>query len=116
MKRCVLIGLFLLVACSSPPPRVTAVQAPSQWYQMGYSDALAGKVVSDNTELAEEYGNPQIDRDNYLKGYVAGQGELCQVETIRAWAARGLAFPASCDGVAQAEQLKQQWQRAADSH
>jgi len=115
MKFRVLIGLLLLIACSSPPPLPTVVQAPSQGYQMGYHDALDGKIVGDNNTLAEEYDNPQIDRDDYLKGYVAGQGELCQVATVRDWAARGLAFPASCDGVPQAEQLKLQWQRAADN-
>ncbi len=114
MKFRLIIGLLLLVACGTSPPLHLAVQTPSQSYQMGYLDALTGKIVGDNDALAEEYGSVPFDRDDYLKGYVTGQKELCQDVTVRAWALKGLAFPASCDGVPQAEQLKQQWQQAAD--
>jgi len=116
MKLRVLLGLVFLVACGAPPPPRIAQQTPSQWYQIGYHDALAGKIVGDNDALAEDYDSPPIDRDNYLSGYVVGQKELCQDATVRGWAMKGLAFPASCDGVPQAEQLKQQWQQATDDH
>ena len=110
-----LCGLLLLIAgCSSSNAPPAAGPAMSQWYRVGYRDALGGKVVRDNNTLAEWFGNPQVDRDQYLKGYAAGQAEFCQPATVRSWGEQRRNFPASCDGVPDAEQLKQQWQTGID--
>jgi len=107
----ILTGCTLAINKTPAPP---TGQAPSQWYRVGYHDALAGKIVRDNNTLAEWFGNPQIDRNDYLKGYIAGQADVCQPDTVRAWGAQGRNFPAACDGVANAEQLRGQWQRGED--
>ncbi len=107
--------LLLLGGCSSSMAPPTTGHASSQWYQVGYHDALAGKIVRDNDTLAEWFGNPQIDRDAYLQGYLAGQEKLCQAATVRALGIKGVNFPASCDGTASAESLKQQWQQGIDA-
>ncbi len=108
--------LLVLTGCGSSNLPAAAGPTTSPWYQAGQHDALAGKAVRDNDTLAEWFGNPQIDRDAYLKGYTAGQTELCQEATMHGWGEQGRNFPASCDGVAGAEQLKQQWQAGMDHH
>ncbi|WP_227983214.1 DUF2799 domain-containing protein [Dickeya poaceiphila] len=49
-----------------------------------------------------------------LDGYRAGQIEWCHYDNIEAWGRTGKPFPPSCDGVNDAETLKNVWQRAAD--
>lgn len=111
--------LFLLTGCgltgcgsTSPPPSTGS--GGSQWYQAGYHDALAGEIVRDNNTLAEWYGNPQIDRDDYLKGYSSGQAEICQPDKMLALGKQGRKFPAACDGASDADQLREQWQKGRD--
>ncbi|XBS70646.1 DUF2799 domain-containing protein [Acerihabitans sp. KWT182] len=106
--------LFILTGCgstSAPPPMGSG---GSQWYQAGYHDALAGKIVRDNNQLAEWYGNPQVDRDAYLKGYNAGQVEICLPDKMTAIGEQGRKFPAACDLSDNAEQLRQEWQKERD--
>lgn len=81
------------------------------WYDAGYQDAISGMVVKDNSSLEEWFGNPQVDRESYLFGYSAGQLAFCQADNILAWGKAGKNFPASCDGVANAEQLRTLWQQ-----
>ncbi|TKI08902.1 DUF2799 domain-containing protein [Martelella alba] len=115
-KIAVLCGLlFLLGGCGSSDPLPSGgTRAASPWYQAGYRDALAGKAVRDNDTLAEWYGNPQVDRDQYLKGYDAGQMDFCRPQTLKRWGEQHRNFPASCDGVPDAEHLKRAWQDGID--
>ncbi|MBJ7224013.1 MULTISPECIES: DUF2799 domain-containing protein [unclassified Brenneria] len=95
----------------------TDVSAPSSggektfWYDTGYQDAASGMVVKDNSALEEWFGNPQVDRDAYLRGYNAGQADFCHAANMREWGKSGKSFPASCDGTANAEQLRTEWQQ-----
>ncbi|OIV47929.1 hypothetical protein BK025_00445 [Sodalis sp. TME1] len=107
-------ALLLLVGCSGDDLAAGAPSRDSPWHQAGYRDAVAGKAVRDNDTLTEWYGTPQVDREDYLSGYSAGQAELCRSATLRAWGEKGRNFPASCDGIANAEQLRQQWQTGMD--
>ncbi|MBT9431623.1 DUF2799 domain-containing protein [Candidatus Sodalis endolongispinus] len=92
----------------------SAASGESAWHQAGYRDAMAGKAVRDNDTLTEWYGTPHVDREDYLSGYTAVQADLCRAATLRAWGEKGRNFPASCDGIANAEQLRQQWQTGMD--
>lgn len=115
IKPILLSGILLAITgCSSSPPGPAGVGSASLWQQAGERDALEGKVVKDNEMLAEWYGNPQVDRDDYLKGYTRGQIQLCRPATMRAWGVQAKPYPASCDGVADAEQLRSQWQQGID--
>ncbi len=116
MKKYILICTagFILAGCSTPPHLSAEAPAGSQWFQAGYQDASTGKIVKDNNTLAEWYGNPQINREEYLQGYSAGQKALCQPAALLAWGKQGKNFPASCDGVDNAERLRDQWQQKVD--
>lgn len=105
--------LLLLAGCQSgqaPSPE----RASSLWYDMGFSDAATGAVVKDNDALTEWSGNPDVDRAHYLQGYRAGQAALCHTDTLFAWGTAGKDYPASCDGMENAEQLRRQWQQGID--
>lgn len=106
--------LSLLTGCQQQAPTSTARGETAFWYDVGYQDALSGIVVRDDDVLAEWFGTPQVDRAGYLRGYAAGQSALCHDDQLFEWGKSDRNFPASCDGVANAERLRAQWQRGAD--
>lgn len=114
----VLVLTLILAACSSSGTdsvENTDNAAPqSKWFDVGYSEALGGNGVKENTTLAEWYGEAEINRTAYLQGYAKGQQEFCHSENIISWANAGKDYPASCDSVANSQQLKHQWQQVAD--
>ncbi|MCV9880491.1 DUF2799 domain-containing protein [Brenneria izbisi] len=111
MKYSYFLAVILFMAgCQSPLPSLSRGEA-SFWYDVGYKDAISGRVVKDNDTLQEWFGNPEIDRDAYLRGYSAGQTVFCRPANMTAWGKSGKNFPASCDGVTNAEQLRKQWQQ-----
>ena len=109
----VLCIVLMLASCQSgsPPP---LEQSHSIWYSMGLNDALAGSVVKDNETLVEWSGNPDVDRSQYLQGYRDGQIALCRETRLMEWGNAGKDFPASCDGVKNAEQLRAAWQKGGE--
>ncbi|MEC5345054.1 DUF2799 domain-containing protein [Brenneria populi] len=104
--------ILLLTGCRHHLSAPTDGGEKNVWYHAGYQDAISGMVVKDNSALEEWFGDPQVDRESYLFGYGAGQTALCQPDNILAWSKAGKNFPASCDGVANAEQLRTLWQRS----
>lgn len=109
----VLCVVLLLASCQTsqtPQPQ----KSQSLWYNMGLSDATAGMVVKDDDALVEWSGNPDVDRSHYLQGYRDGQATLCHADRMREWGKSAKDFPASCDGVDNAEQLRQAWQTGID--
>nr|UKE84703.1 DUF2799 domain-containing protein [Pectobacterium sp. PL152] len=69
----VLAVILLMTACQSNVPSLPTKSESGFWYEAGYQDAISGMVVKDNSTLQEWFGNPQIDRETYLRGYQAGQ-------------------------------------------
>lgn len=57
-----------------------------------------------------------IDRPQYLKGYAEGQRKTCQQNFAYARGVTGKTFPASCDTVENASQLREAWQQGADEN
>ncbi|EHD20453.1 MULTISPECIES: DUF2799 domain-containing protein [Brenneria] len=113
MKYSYCLAVILFIAgCQHNASAPTADNQNTFWYEAGYQDAISGLVVKDNSVLEEWFGNPQIDREAYLRGYGAGQADFCRIDNMPAWGKSGKNFPASCDGVADAEQLRVQWQRS----
>ncbi|MEH2922822.1 uncharacterized protein DUF2799 [Samsonia erythrinae] len=112
MKYSYILAVILLMsACHNTPSQHTA-NDPGFWYEAGYQDAISGMVVKDDSTLQEWFGNPQVERDTYLRGYQAGQSTLCREDNIREWGRAGKHFPASCDAVEEAETLRTQWQQS----
>ena len=114
MKRQAVAVVMVLAGCSHSPLAPSGAEPLSSWYDAGVLDARHGRVVKDNDTLAEWYGNPQVDREDYLRGYLAGQKKFCQPERVRQAGLAGERFPASCDGVPRAVQLRDSWQSGAD--
>lgn len=71
---------------------------------------MDGNVVKDNDALVEWSGDTAIERAHYLRGYQDGQATLCHPACLEEWGKMGKDFPASCDGVKNAEQLRTVWQ------
>ncbi|QTF07401.1 DUF2799 domain-containing protein [Brenneria izadpanahii] len=104
--------ILFLTGCQNNASAPTANEEKNFWYDAGYKDAVSGMVVKDDSALAEWFGTPQIDRESYLFGYSAGQSAFCQPGNMLEWGKAGKNFPASCDGVANAEQLRALWQQS----
>ncbi|CPR17638.1 DUF2799 domain-containing protein [Brenneria goodwinii] len=112
MKYSYILAVILFITgCQNNASAPTVNAEKNFWYDAGYKDAVSGMVVKDNSTLAEWFGDPQVDRESYLFGYNAGQAAFCQTENMHEWGKAGKNFPASCDGVANAEQLRALWQQ-----
>ncbi|WP_113628065.1 DUF2799 domain-containing protein [Pectobacterium peruviense] len=107
----VLAVILSMTACQSNTPSLPAKSESGFWYEAGYQDATSGMVVKDDGTLQEWFGNPQVDRDTYLRGYQAGQLAFCRADNMEEWGKAGKNFPASCDGVEAAETLRTHWQQ-----
>lgn len=115
MKCSYVLAVILIIAgCQNNVSTPMTSGEKDFWYEAGYQDAVSGMVVKDNSVLEEWFGNPQVDRESYLRGYGAGQANFCRIDNMRAWGKSGKSFPASCDGVAEAESLKNQWQQSVE--
>lgn len=115
MKYSYVLAVILAIAgCQSHVSAPITREGKNFWYEAGYQDALSGMVVKDNHVLEEWFGTPQVDRESYLRGYGAGQASFCRTDNVQAWGKAGKNFPASCDGVADADSLKDQWQQSFD--
>ena len=108
----VLAVILLMTACQNNIPSLPAKSESGFWYETGYQDAISGMVVKDDSTLQEWFGNPQIDRETYLRGYQAGQSAFCGTDNMEEWGKAGKNFPASCDGVENAETLRTRWQQS----
>ncbi|MFC3394660.1 DUF2799 domain-containing protein [Brenneria rubrifaciens] len=106
--------ILFMVGCQSNRPSLPPREETVFWYHAGYNDAVSGMVVKDNGTLQEWFGNPEVDRDAYLRGYSVGQTALCHTENMIKWGRAGKNFPASCDGAADAEQLRTQWRQSME--
>ncbi|MCW2477074.1 DUF2799 domain-containing protein [Candidatus Symbiopectobacterium sp. NZEC151] len=101
--------LTLLLASCQTSQTPSPEKSHSLWYNMGLNDAMAGNVVKDNDALVEWSGDTAVERIPYLRGYQNGQAILCHTDQMKEWGKTGKDFPASCDGVENAEQLKANW-------
>ncbi|MCD1124686.1 DUF2799 domain-containing protein [Jinshanibacter sp. LJY008] len=107
--------LLFISGCSGSPDGMPDSSdnsgPPSKWFEIGHYEAITGNGVKDNTVLSEWYGEAEINRTAYLEGFAKGQDELCQPEKIADIAKANKDFPASCNSVPNAEQLKNSWQQ-----
>ncbi|WNN47671.1 DUF2799 domain-containing protein [Siccibacter colletis] len=115
MLRSMLLAIaFILTGCQLAPDLPASDTGKTDWYQAGYDDAIAGAVVKDDATLAANYNDLKPDRSRYLKGYASGQKKICQPEALYARGVNGKLYPASCDGLNNAGQLREAWQRGMD--
>ncbi|MBG6242238.1 MAG: DUF2799 domain-containing protein [Candidatus Symbiopectobacterium sp. Dall1.0] len=106
-----MLCLTLLLASCQTSQTPSPEKSHSLWYNMGLNDAMVGNVVKDNDALVEWSGDTAIDRSHYLQGYQDGQATLCHATRLEEWGKAGKDFPASCDSLENAEQLKSSWQK-----
>ncbi|MCG8710917.1 DUF2799 domain-containing protein [Brenneria sp. 4F2] len=110
----ILAVILLITGCQQDTSAPAAHGDNNVWYEVGYQDAISGTVVKDNSSLEEWFGHLPVDREAYLSGYSAGQSAFCRADNILAWGKTDKNFPASCDGVADAEQLRALWQQSVN--
>ncbi|KAA8996201.1 DUF2799 domain-containing protein [Affinibrenneria salicis] len=116
MKYSYLLAVILLLTgCRNSSTSVPDRQ-PSFWYRAGFQDASAGLAIKDNETLAEWFGDVSIDRPAYQRGYVAGQQAMCRHDKLQELSLAGKDYPASCNSVENAEQLRRQWQADIDRY
>lgn len=112
MKRLTsIVFLFLLSGCQIDPYTHAPTWTSTDWYDAGIEDAISGYAVKDNETLAENYNDPDVDRGEYLKGYVEGQRKICQRDFVYARGLAGKTFPLSCDTVENVSELHSAWQK-----
>lgn len=117
MKRIITVAvLFFLSGCQIDPYTFAPTWTGTNWYDAGIEDAISGVSVKDNETLADTFNDPDVDRQQYLKGYAEGQRKTCQQDFAWARGAAGKTFPASCDTVENASQLRDAWQKGADKN
>lgn len=117
MKRIViLMVVFFLNGCQIDPYTHAPTWTSTDWYDAGIEDAISGISVKDNDTLADTFNDPDVDRPQYLKGYAEGQRKTCQQDFAYARGVTGKTFPASCDTVENASQLRDAWQKGADEN
>lgn len=104
----------LLTGCQVDPYTHAPTPGATDWYQAGFEDAMSGAKEKNNETLAANFNDVKVDRAAWLRGYASGQKKLCQPDLLYAWGVAGKIFPAGCDGVKNAAQLRQQWQKGMD--
>ncbi|MBN6043211.1 DUF2799 domain-containing protein [Citrobacter sp. ku-bf4] len=108
--------IFLLSGCQIDPYTHAPTWTSTNWYDAGIEDAISGVAVKDDETLADSFNDPEVDRAQYLKGYAEGQRKTCQQNFAYARGVTGKTFPASCDTVENASQLREAWQQGADEN
>lgn len=106
--------IILLSGCQIDPYTFSPTWTGTDWYDAGIEDAIAGYAVKDNDMLADTFNDPEVDRTQYLKGYAEGQRKTCQQDLAYARGLAGKTFPASCDTVENASEIRSAWQKGAD--
>lgn len=106
--------LFALTGCQLDSTAPAPTTGKTNWQQVGFEDAVSGAVAKDSSTLAANYNAVKPNREAYLKGYASGQQKICRPDFLYTWGVNGKLFPASCDGVDQATQLRAAWQRGMD--
>lgn len=100
--------LLTLAGCSGTDLSASAPPRDSKWHQAGYRDAMAGKAVRDNDTLTEWYAPLRsIEKTIYRATRRDRPTSVARRLCVRG-GEKGRNFPASCDGIADAEQLRQQ--------
>lgn len=105
-----LFGL-LLTGCHISSQESSHPIIASDWFNIGYQDAISGSFIQDNEALAEWDITEEIDRDIYIQGYLSGQYQLCQPAILNAWGEQGKSFPASCHDRKNVDILLRAWQQ-----
>ncbi|POT56280.1 hypothetical protein C3432_12605 [Citrobacter amalonaticus] len=117
MKRIIsTIMMLFLSGCQIDPYTYSPNWTGTDWYDAGIEDAIAGFAVKDNEMLADMFNDPDVNREQYLKGYTEGQRKTCQQDFAYARGLTGKTFPASCDTVENTRQLREAWQKGADEN
>ena len=105
---------LLLTGCQINPYTFQPTWTGTSWFTAGKEDAMNGASVKSNETLADNFNDPDVNRSEYLRGYVDGQKKVCEEGFIHAWGLAGKSFPASCDTVENAAKLHTAWQQGMD--
>lgn len=108
-----LLSLYLS-GCQINPYTFHPDWTSPDWFGAGKEDAMNGIPVKDNSALADNYNDPNVDRSEYLRGYAEGQKKVCVEDFIHAWGLAGKSFPASCNATENADKLRAAWERGSD--
>lgn len=115
-RRVSIAVIFLLSGCQIDPYTHAPTWTSTNWYDAGIEDAISGVAVKDNETLTDSFNDPEVDRSQYLNGYAEGQRKTCQQNFVYVRGVTRKTFPASCDTVENASQLREAWQQGADEN
>ncbi len=116
MQRMSLLLLALcLSGCEINPYTFGPQPAPTDWFQAGQDDALAGNTVQSDEVLGYRHGDHHVDRKEWRRGYVKGQERICNADYLQLAGENGKRFPPSCENLPNTARLKAGWQQASDA-
>lgn len=115
MLRILLLFLVLVLAgCYLDPYAKAPDPAPTDWYQAGWDDAVAGDPIRSDLVLAHVHNDNEVDRQKWLKGYAKGQQRICNADFLKVMGNSEKPFPSSCENLPNGEELRAIWQTATD--
>jgi hypothetical protein len=79
---------LMLTACQIDPYTHHPDWTGTDWFTAGKEAAMSGAAVKTNETLADEYNDPDVDRNAWLKGYKEGQQKICKEDFLFARANR----------------------------
>lgn len=114
LRVSLLMLLFCLSSCQINPYTFGPEPAPTDWYQAGWDDAMAGLTIQNDEVLGYRHGDRHVDRKDWQRGYAKGQERICNKDYLRLAGGDGKRFPPSCENLANTAELKASWQSAYD--
>jgi len=116
MLRACLVFLVLGVSgCYLDPYAPAPKPGPTDWYQAGWDDAMAGDPIRSDLVLAHVHNDDEVDRQEWLRGYAKGQQRICDPDFLKVQGSTGKSFPQSCEKLPDTEALRATWQTATDA-
>jgi hypothetical protein len=116
MPRISLLLLSLCLAgCQINPYTFGPEPAPTDWYQAGQDDAMAGYTIQNDEGLGYRHGDHHVDRQEWLRGYAKGQSRICNNDYLQLAGESGKRFPPGCENLSNSPALKASWQKASDA-
>ncbi|MFC3022754.1 DUF2799 domain-containing protein [Vibrio zhugei] len=105
MKIFIAVLVLVLAGCSSSPAKL---QGKSNWYQVGYKDAIRGNDERSFTTLSSLNATQE---SSYEAGYADGLEQYCNPDRAYQIGLNGQGYQGTCDHTKSGQKFRLEWQR-----